>query len=332
MSDDKLAVKLVSAILRILRVVRRTFFTLLLIASLLFNGALLLSDAVFKVASGAVSAITGVKSLVVRQADELSEMSSHLVAERAATREVRSELTETTVELAAEKKITREVRSELAENAAELAAEKKITREIRSELAENAAELAAQRAITRQLRGELTETSAGLALALKSRRDAARAARTIRSRVATRSAKSAVRTAASAPGKAIPTAGAVLVATLTAIEIADLCATVSDMNELASVLSPEDSSLDEGDPLTVCGVEPPTRSEILEAIQNSPDAAWKTAIETIPSLEELKEMELPDVDWNELGASIAKTSTDWMDAGAAWGGSKWGQVKTWWDN
>lgn len=291
------------------RIIRRSVFMLILLASIAFNAALLLSDAVFKMASGAVSAVTGVKSLVVRQADEVSDLSTELVAERAAKREVRSELAETTVELAAERQVTREIRSELAQNTAELAT---------------------QRAVTRQIRSELAETSAQLTLAARARREMADAASGIRKRVATRSARAATRAAASAPGKAIPTAGAVLVATLTAVEIADLCATVSDMNELAAVFKPDDETEEEA--LTVCGAEVPTRSEIIEAVQNAPGKAWDAARETIPTVEQLKAMDLPDVDWNELGASIAETSTGWRDAGANWGGSKWDQIKSWWAN
>lgn len=288
MSNTKPDRRTVSFVFGILRGIRRSVFMLILLVSLTFNVALLLSDAVFKIASGAVSAVTGVKSLVVRQADEVTDLSAQLLAERTAIREVRSELAEST------------------------------------------AELATQRTVARQLKGELAEASAELALAAKARKEATEAVTAIRTRVATRSAKAATRTATSAPGKAIPSAGAVLVVTLTAIEIADLCATVSDMNELAAVFEPEDTS--EEVALTVCGAEPPTRSEILEMIHNAPDQAWDAARGTIPTVEELKSMELPDVDWDELGAAIAETSTDWMDAGANWGGTKWTQLKTWWAN
>ena len=102
------------------------------------------------------------------------------------------------------------------------------------------------------------------------------------------------------------------------------------MNELAALFEQEDEADQEA--LTVCGAEAPTRSEILEAVQTAPGKAWDAAREIIPTVEELKEMELPNVNLDDLGASIAATSTGWLDAGASWGGAKWEQAKTWWAN
>ena len=70
---------------KFLSFLRRSLFLVILIVSLLFNAALLLSDTLFVLASGAIGAVTGARSLVVRQADDIAKQSAELAAERQVT-------------------------------------------------------------------------------------------------------------------------------------------------------------------------------------------------------------------------------------------------------
>ena len=126
------------------KVTSRTFFILILIASLTFNAAMLLFDSVYALASGAVSTASGIRSLVVRQADEIADLNAKLTMEKKLQREVKTELAATTAQLTAERATTRAVRSNLAQKTAEIASLKNF-RSKAMIATNNAAEKIAQR-------------------------------------------------------------------------------------------------------------------------------------------------------------------------------------------
>ena len=166
------------------RAMRSLIFVSFFAISLIFNITLLASNFVFGVASSAFSALTGTRTLMVRQADEIASLNANLMSERQIKRELRGEVAEVSSELAAEKaahaanrQVVREVRTELAETStrlatdqAELVASRRVQRELRGEVAEVSTELATERAahaanrqIVREVRTELAETSTRLA-------------------------------------------------------------------------------------------------------------------------------------------------------------------------
>lgn len=105
-----------------LKTFRRTLFAIFLILSLALNVALVVSAGVFELASSAVESLTGKRYLAARSADEFSDVSNKLDAERRINRELRSDLASANADLVVERQLRRELRSELIETTAELTA------------------------------------------------------------------------------------------------------------------------------------------------------------------------------------------------------------------
>lgn len=75
-------------------------------------------------------------------------------------------------------------------------------------------------------------------------------------------------------------------------------------------ISPE-KSLDEKQKL-VCAMRVPTREELWESMKSSPKTAWTSARNAIPTLEDVKSVKFPDVDWEGLlSGALAKTGDAW---------------------
>lgn len=80
------------------------------------------------------------------------------------------------------------------------------------------------------------------------------------------------------------------------------------MNELQALL---DLSLTvPADRLAVCGMEVASRQKPRESASSAPGAAWVAARAAIPSIEEVKEFQPPDVNWQSLGKRIGEGVTD----------------------
>ncbi|MCA0943390.1 hypothetical protein LCM08_00535 [Salipiger pacificus] len=241
-----------------LRVTRALIFPALLALSIFFNLALLFSTSLYGLASSGIEALTGRRSPVVQQADDLARATADLDAERTAKRE------------------------------------------LRSELAETSAELAATKAVHRQVRGKVADTAAG---------------------VTQRAAKTAAREVASMPGEALPLVGTAVIIGATALELADLCATIKDMTALQHALDPEYSAPEEQ--LTVCALEVPSRKALWQMATEAPGKAWAAAAERVP---DIASAELPDFDWegskellydayvdiSESASTTAGDFADWM--------------------
>ena len=94
--------------------------------------------------------------------------------------------------------------------------------------------------------------------------------------------RSVSRSVATAPGKALPYAGALVVAGLTVWEIRDLCATVGDMDEIQEAAGlPADEA--ESEP-AFCSVRLPSREQLLSQFEDSARKAWENRKKYVPDL------------------------------------------------
>ena len=115
-----------------------------------------------------------------------------------------------------------------------------------------------------------------------------------------RSSRSAARSVASMPGEAIPWIGTAVIVGVTSLEIRDLCLTMKDMTELQRAFDPSFKTNE--DDLEVCAIKVPPKEEIIAAVKASPGKAWEAAKEATPSLEDVRNMKMPDVKgWWETG-------------------------------
>ncbi|AUJ63891.1 hypothetical protein B9057_06005 [Aestuarium zhoushanense] len=280
----------------------------ILTLSLLLNGALLLFEGVYTAAAGALSALSGVRSVIVRQADEIADLNSQLIVERQTRRELRSEISEMTAELATERVATARLRRELASNTADLATSRVIQRELRDQVVSMSEQIAATAIARRQTR-EMISATVG--------------------RVGTRMQRGAGRSIASMPGQALPYVGATIVVAATAVEVADMCATMVDMVELQKLFDPD--FVENEDQLTVCGLDVPDRQEIITAIKEAPEEVWNAAVEAFPNREDIQNMEFPDVDWSGMADRAISSSQDMAESAMTSASGKWDDIKTWWN-
>lgn len=266
--------------MKVLKLTRQLVLGITLIVSLVFNVALLALDGFYAAVAGAFSVATGIRSVVLQQADELADTRAELVVER---------------------QVKRELGSELAETSSNLASERLTNQQLRREAASVSAELARVQAVEREIRSQLTDASAQLATAHAMRRDAMTATLNTTGRIGARIQKSAARELAAMPAEAIPYYGTAVIVAATTVELADMCATMIDLTELQKLFEPD---IDVAEPeLTVCGLQVPSREEIIAGLKEAPEKAWKGAIEAIPSSEELKNL---DVDWTQMSNSVTQ--------------------------
>lgn len=85
--------------------------TVLLLLSVAFNVALFASTALYSAVSTAVSSLTGTKSIIARQADDITRLKVDLDEERQAKRQLQDELTDS-------RAVKRQIRGELADSRA----------------------------------------------------------------------------------------------------------------------------------------------------------------------------------------------------------------------
>lgn len=268
---------------------RRSIWVLLLVASLAFNALLVVNEAVFAAVSGLVGAATGLVMPKARLSGEVASLSKDLDAQKRINRELRQEAAVKQAELVAERQAKRQIKTELVTSAAELAVERKAVRELRGTLAVESAKLAAETVVRKRAEGKVANLSAGISK--------------VSAKVKTRMVTAAKRETASIAGKAIPGWGVGVIVAATALEINDLCQTVVDMKDMEALFAPQAQPLPED--FTICGVEPPSKSELMATVANSPHAAWEAARAVLP---DLSEIDLSKVDLKAAGAEF------WSDA------------------
>lgn len=312
----------------------------ILLVSLGLNLILFLGGSLYSMINSGFEVATGVRTIATRNKAQIADLGDNLVLERKAKRELKSELTETSGELVTERAMKRELKGQVTELSGELVVERKMKRELKSELAETSGQLVVERTAKRELKSqfanisgeliiernakkalksELAERSAKLALERTTQRTLKSQIRDLTAglvpfggkkvalrtaveetadKIGKRSVKSATRNVSSMPGEAIPWLGTAVIVGVTALELYDLCETMKDMTELKRAFDPTLTT--NADELEVCAIKVPPKEEIIEAVKNSPEMAWKQAKSLTPSLDELKTMEMPEIDLDDI--------------------------------
>lgn len=322
--------KIVKFLWHILWNLKTVLISLILISSLAFNIILFLGGSLYSVLNSGFEAVTGMQTIASRNKAEIVGLGDNLVVERQAKRELKGELAETSGQLIAERTAKRELKGQVAEISGELVVERKLKRELKSQVADISGDLVIERNAKRALKSKLVENTAKLAVerttqrTLKSQiRDLAvglvpfkgkkvaikTAVEETANKIGKRSLKSATRNVSSMPGEAIPWLGTAVIVGVTALELYDLCATLKDMTELKRAFDPTLSSSEEE--LEVCAIKVPPKDVIFAAVKESPQKAWAQAKELTPSIEEIKEMEMPEVNFQDLWDETKNSTGDW---------------------
>ena len=313
--------KAVKIILRSLNAIRFLLVSFVLILSLCVNLVLFLGGSLFSVLNNGFEAVTSIQTIGSRNKAEIAQLGDNLVVERKAKQELKAELGETSAELISEKKIKRELSTQLTNTSADLATERKIKAELKSQLGRTSQNLITERQAKKALQSKLASQAGELAAEktsnriLKSRYDeildglvtfkgkavpVTKAVSQTVMQIGRRSSRSAARSVASMPGEAIPWIGTAVIVGVTSLEIRDLCLTMKDMTELQRAFDPSFKTNE--DDLEVCAIKVPPKEEIIAAVKASPGKAWEAAKEATPSLEDIRNMKMPDVKgWWETG-------------------------------
>lgn len=307
------------------------FFVTLLLFSLALNVAMFVGGTIYKMASSAFGAATGIRTVAVQHAAEVAELGVDLADERRVGRELRGEVADISDNLVSERTVKQELQGEVADLSDNLVSERRVVASLKGEVVDLTGEVAAERVARRKLSGEVVELSGGLAaerMASKKMRsqlsDTTAGLVTYRGRkmaineavdiTADRISKRAVKTASrelgSMAGEALPYFGTAVIVGVTALELKDLCDTLKDMSELKLAFNPSAETSD--DETKVCSLRVPTKEELWEYAKASPGQAWAAAKVATPTLEEIQNYEFPDIDWT--GA----WSTTTEGAGSAW--------------
>ncbi len=170
-----------------------------------------------------------------------------------------------------------------------LADQKRQNRELRTKVASLSEDLAAQKLVAKKFAEEKM-------IVHKGKRTTAKAAvLATTSTISKRAAATASRSAGSVVGEAIPYAGTAVIVGVTALELYDLCETIKDMNALSRAFDP--SLEPDANEATVCSMQVPSGQEIWAAAKKKPSEAMSAARAAMPSFEELKAIEMPQIDW-----------------------------------
>lgn len=296
--------------MKLLKSLWRTFIVLILVLSLVMNIAFFVGGSLYQVASSAIRATTGIRTMAVQHADEVAQLRGKLATERAATRNVRGELSKTTTALAAERATTRKLKGDLSGQSKHLSTERTAKKKLTSELFDSKKKLATAHVTIQNLQEELADPLSQRVVYRGEKIAVRDAVDSTANRISKRAVVTSSRSVGSMAAEAIPYIGVAAIVGVTAMELKDLCDTLKDIGELQRAISPE-KSLDEKQRL-VCAMRVPTREELWESMKSSPKTAWTNARNAIPTLEEVKSVKFPDVDWEGLlSGALARTGDAW---------------------
>lgn len=139
--------------------------------------------------------------------------------------------------------------------------------------ADLSAERSARRAETRALRQQIAAAPAETVTYRGQRMAMREAVHDTATRVTRRAGLAAGRNIGSMAGEALPVVGVGVIVAATAWELSDSCEMIRELRELDAAFNPADPiSEDE-----ICGITPPTRDEVWQAVRSSPEAAWRQA-------------------------------------------------------
>ncbi|MDV7272326.1 hypothetical protein RYZ20_15670 [Thioclava sp. A2] len=272
-----------------------------------------MSTTAYGIASSLISAIAGPRSVAMKSASEFADLSDNLNSERRINRELRTEVADVSGDLAAERKAKKEIEEKLVKSNADLVSERKTKREL-----------------TGQLRGVEADLATSRAAARKAKDSVKRASR----KVVARAAKAGARSTSSMAGKLVPGLGTAVIVGATALEAKDLCDTIYDMYELEHLFDP--SSKPTEDELTICGWQPPSRQELSDAIAAAPEEALEKGNEVLayaqehwPSIDDLRNIEMPDIDWAEKWAQTKSAAGGVASSAADGAGKQLRKLKNW---
>ncbi len=217
-----------------------------------------------------------------------------------------------------------------AELSTDLDAQRRINRQLRSDLADAQAELVIERQVKREIRSELAETSAELFAVQASRAKIRSSVSTVSERVSKRAARSAKRELVVSAGEAIPFWGVAAIVAATTLELADLCQTSKDMNELSVLFDPS-SALPESS-LTACGFEVPSKSKLMTSALNTPEQVWAATRDAIPDIEDVRQFEIPESMFSDFKSAVGEKTSSVAGSVSESTSEKWDQIKGWWSN
>ena len=342
--------KLIKIIWRVFWNLKTIIITGILLCSLAINIILFVGGSFFSIMNNGFEALTGIQTIASRNKAEIAGLSEEVIIERNAKREIKGQLRDTsadladtrvsnrklkkergelTAELVTERKLKRGLKAQVAEISGDLILERNAKRALKSQVSDQAAELASYRITNRQLKSQIRDFSLGL-IPFKGKKVAIKAAVDETADViGKRAVKTAKREVVSMPAEAIPYLGTAIIAGVTALEIYDLCATLKDMSALKRAFNPD--LLESEEELEVCSIKVPPKEEILATVKASPLKAWNAANEALPSWSELKELEVPDVNWSEMWSSAKEGSTSTWDSTSESVNEFGNKVKKWWE-
>lgn len=233
---------------------------------------------------------------------ELLEVSGNLTNQRSITRNIQKNLTETAGQLTVERQGREVLKSQLGELSKSLRFEKNTSKKFQVEAAELSAELVANGAETKILTSQLSDLRGGLVPFKGKKVPLNEAIDQTADIISKRAINSSKREIASMPGEAFPWIGMAVIVGATTLELRDLCLTVKDMSELRKALSP--SVQENHDELEVCSMKVPSKEEIIASLKESPKKAWEQTKGFIPSIEDVKELDLTEFAWKETYSAL----------------------------
>lgn len=253
---------------------RRALMIMVLLLSLALNAALVVSETLYMAVSNIAGAAMELISPSLRPTNHVASLTTALEQERIAKRKIQNELASAHTELIAERQISRKIKGEIAISQAQLAAERVTKQKLRQEFLNQGAQLAAERATL--ARAKVTTLRAT-------------------SKIAAKLTAMAARETATAPAEAIPGYGAAVIAATLALDVADICTSIAGLVELQNIYEPNAAPLKND--LTVCGAKVPSKKEIYAFAISNPAAAVNSAIGSVPSLSDMKEINFSAIDW-----------------------------------
>lgn len=128
-------------------------------------------------------------------------------------------------------------------------------------------------------------------------------------RTVARSAVAATRAVATAPAKAFPCLGTAVVVGVTALEVRSFCKTIQDINLIQQEIAPSEALAE--NELEVCGMEVPTRDDVLNQIKTEPVRMWNRSREFLNDLDPIPpHVEDQLDDWLENSKTLIRDGRD----------------------
>ena len=319
-----------------LRWIGRFVSVLILCFSIIFTGLSFVGGAAITAMSQAIFAVTGVRTQVLQQADDLvnlrkqledaaaakAQVDNELIKSKAAQKRLGEDLAGSADELADAKskrltaeKLEREARQELVSKAEDVVRLERNLRDTGEKLTTERARRQFVESAEREIRVKLDDATRMLRIAkrnaFETSIDTAAGTMTIknamystRSRMADKTERMARRGVTGMAAEAVPYFGTAAIVGLTALDIKDLCEMARASNELYFSIFEEERPSDD-DP-TVCSISVPTRTELWEMAKTAPGKAFNATKEALPELEDIRQIDRSDL-WT-FGLSTVEKS------------------------